>query len=338
MCGIVSVIRLDGKSASRIVRKRYGHQKSRGTQGFGYLAIENGKLKDYVRATTEDEIMKKLKAETAPIIIFHHRQPTSIENIEEGAHPIKVSNEKLEHDYYVIHNGVVSNDSELREKHYKDGFRYTTEAHNYLVIGDKTYFRGAEWNDSEALAIEFALYLDGKKDDMDAKGTHAVMAVQTDKKGNVTGIFAWRSYVADLKIVTNNSFVAISSTNGQDIDSETMYSFKADGTSTTKKASFYTYQYTAYNRVEYRNDHLFPYKKEDYHSTAEIINNRAVEKDTWEEELSQYIEELEDDRDDAILMLNSARARNDTDEIARLTLQIDGIEAELRAWEVPVTT
>jgi len=46
------------------------------------------------------------------MIIAHHRYPTSTKNLINQTHPIQVSNELLEHDYLVIHNGVITNDAE----------------------------------------------------------------------------------------------------------------------------------------------------------------------------------------------------------------------------------
>lgn len=90
MCGIVYVRRHDGKPAAKSVRKRYHNQKARGTEGFGYVAVQNGRVVSVARAQTEHEIMQKLEQETADEILFHHRMPTSGPNVEEMAHPILV--------------------------------------------------------------------------------------------------------------------------------------------------------------------------------------------------------------------------------------------------------
>jgi hypothetical protein len=44
---------------------------------------------------------------------------------------MKVSNKMLKFDYYVVHNGMISNDEELKKEHEKLGFAYTTKCMEY---------------------------------------------------------------------------------------------------------------------------------------------------------------------------------------------------------------
>jgi len=124
--------------------------------------------------------------------LFHHRAPTSTENTEETAHPFLVSNPKLKFDYYLIHNGVIGNCSKLKDEHEKLGFEYSSEI---TIESTITRFVGkkkqkqivettqkVEFNDSESLAIEFALFNEGLKKEIDCIGSIAFIALQVDKK------------------------------------------------------------------------------------------------------------------------------------------------------------
>lgn len=181
MCGLAFALRRDGHKASRVVWKRYNKQRARGMDGFGFVEVtKNGGIK-VARATTEDGIEEKLQKSDAGIIMFHHRFPTSLPNIIEGTHPIKVSHKTLKNDYYVIHNGVISNDDELRERHINMGFKYTTECVNILTHKGKVINNYTQWNDSEAFAVELAIAIEGGADWIDVYGSVAFIAIQVDK-------------------------------------------------------------------------------------------------------------------------------------------------------------
>jgi hypothetical protein len=191
MCGIGYIKRNDGYSPIRPLLKSYEEQKSRGQQGFGFVAVKNGFVIGYCRAETEEEIKKKLEDyHGADEILFHHRFPTSTGNYEETAHPILVSNKMLKYDYYVVHNGVIVNPTSLKAKHEALGFEYNTEVE--VITGYRKVRNGKkkerievtkrEFNDSETLAIEIALYAEGKKEEIDAYGSMAFIALQVNKR------------------------------------------------------------------------------------------------------------------------------------------------------------
>lgn len=183
MCGIAYVKRFDGKSADGMVLKRYHKQKTRGQQGFGYVAIEQGRIVQWLRSETEKDITTGLKGKVANEVMFHHRFPTSTENYAHCAHPIKVAHASLNHDYYVIHNGMVWDDATLKAKHEKLGYIYTTEVFEQTVSPEGTVLtqKSLEWNDSEALAIELAMDLDSEAKGVSVKGSIAFVALQVAK-------------------------------------------------------------------------------------------------------------------------------------------------------------
>lgn len=176
MCGIIYVQRKDGRPAGRAVAKRYRKQRSRGYEGFGYVAVTDNKVVAYERSHDEKEILEKLEKETAPEILFHHRFPTSTPNVAESAHPLFVEHDSFGHSYYIAHNGVIRNTSTLYEKHEKLVIPYSTEMSRELhTRHGKQYVTGKMWNDSESLAVETALALEGKQTSIDSEGAAAVI-------------------------------------------------------------------------------------------------------------------------------------------------------------------
>jgi hypothetical protein len=127
------------------------------------MAIRHGILVSEQRATTEREIAAKLQAEQATEVLFHHRLPTSTPN------------------FYVVHNGVISNAEALRSRRETDGFRYTTLMRTEWITQRATYYDHI-FNDSEALAVEPARHLDGSSAAIAADGSIAFIAWQADKQ------------------------------------------------------------------------------------------------------------------------------------------------------------
>lgn len=214
MCGIVYVKREDGLPANKMIIKRYQEQKKRGNEGFGYVAIEDGYIKDVKRATTEAEIIRLLEKEKSSEILFHHRYPTSTENYSEVTHPIVVDNKDLKHVYHVVHNGVLQNEEELKKEHNKLGFDYTTEFVEKQITVFRDYQYESEttfYNDSEALAIEIALFSEDKKKTIEADGTIAFIAIQSERDGKVTAILFGRNYGNPLVREETKDFICIRS-------------------------------------------------------------------------------------------------------------------------------
>lgn len=182
MCGLVFVLRRDMHHAHKMVWKRYKEQITRGTDGYGYVAIENGYLKNVGRAESEKEIEPMLSAETAEDILFHHRIPTSTPNFIEATHPIYVSHPELAFDYYVAHNGVIRNCDALKTIHEYLGYTYTTEmTQSYTSEWTKNSYNYGLFNDSESFAIELARTIEGKQTKIDAKGSIAFIAIAVEK-------------------------------------------------------------------------------------------------------------------------------------------------------------
>lgn len=212
MCGIIAVIRKDGKPAARSVAKRYHEQKTRGQEGFGYVAIRDNKVVAFERFTREKDFLESLAKETAPEIWAHHRRPTSTPNIVESAHPLFIEAPTLlEHEYFVLHNGVIKNTHELYQKHIKLGFVYQTWCMEAVVTGQgKTYDGEKKWNDSESLAIETALALDNKKPSIGSVGAAAVIGLKV-KGDQVVQRFFYRNYSNPLVYINEKHMTTLTS-------------------------------------------------------------------------------------------------------------------------------
>lgn len=224
MCGIIHVKRRDGKLANRLVLKRFEKQSSRGTEGFGYVEINNGIVGAEVRTQTEKAMKLKIAESKATEILFHHRTPTSTPNFVEATHPIYVSHKMLKYDYYVVHNGIISNDDELKKQHALKGFQYTTEIIKKWITKGKTY-KLEMYNDSEALAIDFCLSIEQGLE-MKAQGSIALVALQfTKKTRKAINLYFCRNIGNPLKIEQARDFMAISSESGKEIRNNILFRY-----------------------------------------------------------------------------------------------------------------
>jgi len=223
MCGIIYVKRADGKPARKQVMKQYKKQEERGNEGYGYVGIIDGKIAEYKRTQTESEIKKEIKESTADQILFHHRYPTSTVNIPESAHPIIVRNKELQHNYYIVHNGIISNSNELRKEHTKLGYRYTTEVKTmYQTEGGQIYHGESEVNDSETLAIELARTIEGLQPKVLAQGSIAYIALQV-QNGTACAVYYGTNGRSPLTIKETAQGVMIASEGGKPIIDEICY-------------------------------------------------------------------------------------------------------------------
>ena len=258
MCGLVFVKRLDGKPANRAVLKRYNAQKMRGSDGFGYISLSNSKINQYKRSASENIILKSLGKDPNTDILFHHRLPTSTPNLMEAAHPIKVSHKKLQHDYYVVHNGIITNADELKETHEKDKVKYTTEIVKKWVTSS-TVYREECFNDSEALAVDLAFKIENGADKLDAQGSIAFICYQVDKKTKTAlNIFFGRNSANPLKSYRSKDLWTLTSEgDGVMIDTDKLFKYcYANGGVTARDLKIPTTVYYGYG-------YGYPYSNED---------------------------------------------------------------------------
>lgn len=184
-----------GRQVARPLLKRFHHQKNRGTEGFGFIAInDEGYISDVFRSEKQDPALAAVRHCDASAILFHHRMPTSTPNYAGATHPIVVKNDKFLYDYYVVHNGVLQNEDALFEAFKKEGFQFTTEieevkTHRFVNTGESYEFdKTVQFNDSEVFAIDLARVLEGEQQYLRSSGTISFIALQCEKDGKVKSL------------------------------------------------------------------------------------------------------------------------------------------------------
>ena len=198
MCGIVYVKNLVGKEpVNSLIRTLYENQKERGQQGFGFIGLKAKQMGVY-RAVNERGILNYLRERQYDEIILHHRLPTSTQNTLKSTHPFVM--EMNGRRYYFMHNGIIQNARELKEKHSKMGIRYSSE-------------EGTDFNDSEALAWEFCLWLNHQKQEVEASGTAAFLCLEVDKGSNrARKLYFYRNDGAPLRGYRDSRMLLLAST------------------------------------------------------------------------------------------------------------------------------
>lgn len=164
MCGIAYAENFDGKPVNTLIFDQYMAQQHRGTEGFGLFNGEH-----LFKAAKEVRIVNWLakKKNESPLILFHHRWPTSTINVKQAAHPFTTKNYFGNTQYILVHNGWVSNAEALFTKHQELGIEYQS------LLRDLTF------NDSESLLWDLALTLEGKQDKLQEHGDTAFICLKT---------------------------------------------------------------------------------------------------------------------------------------------------------------
>ena len=96
----------------------------------------------------------------------------------------------MKYKYFLIHNGHISNFETLQKENEKEGFQYKTRT------PCKSYYeKEAEElvTDSEALGIDVAQFIEGKKKNLDSKGLFAFMILQMTRDNEPVAIYYGRN-------------------------------------------------------------------------------------------------------------------------------------------------
>lgn len=208
MCGIVYSMSFNGKPVNSTVLGRYKAQRNRGNEGFGFYIPESNRLTHNVR---ESRIISLLKRDQASEILFHHRFPTSTSNVRNACHPFSTK-DTYDHNYVVVHNGVLQNEYKLLDVHESEGIKYVSMQEN------------GQFNDSEALAHDLAQYIEGQVTELTASGSIAFIAIQRKNDGERTALYFGRNQGNPLKMKFTKKSVTISSEgDGVLIEENTLY-------------------------------------------------------------------------------------------------------------------
>jgi predicted glutamine amidotransferase len=250
MCGLVVARSLKKGHTGQKVYSLYKKQEKRGKRGFGYVAIKDGKLSKIYRSTTEDGIKKYLLKDRSDMILFHHRLPTSTVNTLGTTHPMSVEHDELGYDYIFAHNGIINNANHLKGKHEDIGYLYKTEMRDityteYINVKDSDGKNAKElseavsatkFNDSESLAIELAMYIEGKTQRVRTFGPVAFWGLSLYKGTNrVHKIYYGRNEGRELNSSKNNKWFSVASETGSEVDSMKLhvYDYKSSNVEKT---------------------------------------------------------------------------------------------------------
>lgn len=221
MCGIVYMQDFNGNPVNNFILNQFDDQRHRGTQGFG---IYDGSHDNIITTPKENGILKWLVKYDSPLLLMHHRYPTSTINVKRAAHPFATRKFFGDNEYILVHNGSVSNARELKEEHEKLGIEY------YSILDNGTF------NDSEALLWDFALVMEGKKKELDARGNIAFIAMKLTK-GELTHMHFARNYGSPLLMNRDKNGIQIASElkDGDVVPVDTLHSFNYKIKRLTKK-------------------------------------------------------------------------------------------------------
>jgi hypothetical protein len=122
---------------------------------------------------------------------------------------------------------MISNDDELKKKHEELGFSYTTKCIEFV----SKYYKNdpkTKWNDSEAIAIELALFIEGKIKYIRTDNAAAFIVLQVNKKTNIAKrcFFGRNGFSSALNISKTKGILLISSEGkGEEVKENKLFSF-----------------------------------------------------------------------------------------------------------------
>jgi hypothetical protein len=224
MCGIVACFDFRGIDVGQTIYQQFKNQRARGTDGFGWYLPDE---KVIYRNPDERTAIRRLKRVRTNSMIFHHRMPSSTRNVYRGCHPYSTkANEKLfKRRYILVHNGIIRNSHSLKHDHELLGIKYVSEMERPSQYSHGSVIR--EFNDSEALLYDIALYLDGKQELPEAYGSNAFICLETNKRGRPVKLHFGRNDSNPLNMYyrPGKRLMLSSSGKGKPIDPDTLYTF-----------------------------------------------------------------------------------------------------------------
>lgn len=291
MCGIIGAFN-DNKNQKENVNEwvidTLQNQIDRGEKGFGIIFIDKSLKVIIKRACELTKTMLDLYMNNAKMIILHHRNPTSSANKLSQTHPILVENKSLKYKYYVVHNGIVSNDEDVKKAHKQLGFEYTTEY-------EKRWFSAnsdIKFNDSECIAIELARYIEKKTDTMAIIGSAAFIGLQVDKKTNkALNVYFGRNNGCPLNLAASRGKIRLSSEGqGTAITENFLYSFNLKDFK-IKKRKMTIGKEEKIEYIENRFNYHDSYK--DYYTRKETENKSEKKSIIKENKIDELIDDTE---------------------------------------------
>jgi len=178
MCGNVTLFHPTKNVDTRVLMDFFLRQRSRGTDGYGFSYLTETDNIIVKRFEFEAECFHELSRVRSRLIQFHHRNPTSTDNIVHQNHPIVRRTEKGF--YALTHNGIISNHFEMKTGKFKD-VEYSTKG--------KTDVRT---NDSESLLHDLVSHMEDGND-LESEGSIAFVLMEGDSKGKFKALHFGRN-------------------------------------------------------------------------------------------------------------------------------------------------
>lgn len=222
MCGIVYQQNFDETPVNNDVLQAFDNQRHRGTEGFGLFTVYSDGTPNLVRSANEDKVLNYVVKHDMEMMMFHHRKPTSTKNVKRAAHPFSTKDHFGDNQYVLIHNGSINNSWALHQDHEDMGIAYQSQL-------DKHTF-----NDSEALLWDFALTMEGEQEELKARGLIAFICMRLHK-GKPDKLFFGRNTYPLKMLRDKKKFNLASEGEGEDIKSDTLYTYNYELNRLTKK-------------------------------------------------------------------------------------------------------
>jgi len=186
-----------------------------------------------------------------------------------------------------------------------------------LYTQQTIYSRGASFNDSESLAIELALLIEGKTKEITCNGSIAFVVLQVDRKTQkAKAMYYGRNYGSPLIIEKDKKF----------------FTLKSEGTGKSVRAN-YLYRYSLFKGTVSAVKMLFgslyseiATKLEKYDWTDDYNRTKSMGYDGYPTADEDYIEDLRDERKNYCRMLTIASEKGDNMQIEEAEALIDNID------------
>jgi len=314
MCGILHAKNLkDGQQVNALIKVLYENQKERGKQGFGFVGMNKDKIQLF-RSTDEKGIIDYLNNYEFDEILFHHRLPTSTDNNISSTHPFELFYGDKK--YYFIHNGMIENSLELFKEHKRLNLKYK------LNLKYTSLQKDGKFNDSEALAWEFIIWLSDNRRSIKAVGSVAFICLEMDKELNrAEKLYFYRNDGNPLKLFKDKTTLTLSSSGvGNEI----------------KKDRLYYYDYATKNIIKDKKlaidytSHEFSFNK--YSQYGKTTYDEMTEFENEIEDINTEIEVLEQEKDYLVMQGDYKRANDIELDVQRL--KNDQKEMEHYLYEV----
>lgn len=230
-------------------------------------------------------MLKRLKHSPSSSILFHHRFPTSTENVKNACHPFSTK-DFFQTNYVLVHNGHISNARELKAAHTELGIEY----HSLQQDGS--------FNDSEALLWDVALYLEGEQDELKAYGGIAFICLALPKDGRKSSHLHFGRNTNPINMIKTKDMIMLSSEgDGIETKRDTLYSYNYKSKKLDMKdltiRSYKPYEASetgVYGKYEGLDDGSWEYMPNKQRPEPGIVQRTIIPYDDndWKRELSQY--------------------------------------------------